>query len=322
MDFTNLRLSFDRLLWTGYMILSIGLNNAYQKVLIFDTFSEGKVLRAKASCVSASGKGLNTARALKTLGSNPVATGFVGGTNGGLILEELKREAVHSDFVWTETNTRLCLTVVNRKNNSFTELIEPSGKIRPSENVLLKKKLSKLFKRSKLATISGTMPPGVPENMYRWMIKEAAKSGTRVLADISKEPMFKAVPAKPYLIKMNRDEFVDTFRNHNIEDQIYKLFKKGISWVVITDGKKKFLAGVSGKLFLVTPPKIKAVNGVGSGDAMLAGLAYGIDNGLEPQETLKLASAAGAASALTIRPGEFSVTELRKLVKKVRVRLL
>ena len=304
------------------MILSIGLNNAYQKVLVFDSFVEGRVLRAGASYISASGKGLNTARALKTLESNLMASGFIGGSNGELILEELKKEHVGSDFVWTETNTRLCLTVVNKKNGSFTELIEPSGKITPAENTALKKKLSKLLKRAKLATISGTMPPGVPENMYQWIIKEAAKHGTRVLADINKGPMFKAVLAKPYLIKMNREEFVDTFKNHNIEDQIYKLFKKGISWIVITDGKEKFMAGVSGKLFLVTPPKVKAVNGVGSGDAMLAGLAYGIDKGLSPEETLKIASATGAASAMNIRPSAFCLSDMRKLARKVSVKVL
>ncbi len=304
------------------MLLVIGLNNAYQKVFVFDAFFEGRVLRAKASYTSASGKGLNTARALKTLGGNVVASGLIGGSNGRHILEELKKEKVRSAFVSTAANTRLCLTVVNNKKHTFTELIEPAGKISTSENAALKRKLSELLKKANLATVSGTLPPGVPENIYKWIIQEAAKTGTRVLADISKGPMLSAATAKPYLIKMNREEFSDTFRTKNVKDQIYKLFKKGICWIIITDGRKNFMAGVSGKIFLVTPPKIKAVNGVGAGDAMLAGLAYGIDKGFIPEETLKIASAAGAASAMTIRPSEFKPAMLKKLILKVKVRLL
>ena len=304
------------------MILTIGLNCAYQKVLVFENFNEGAVLRASALYTAASGKGPNCARALKTLGANVLATGFLGGVNGHLILEELKNERVNSDFVLTKANTRICLTIVNKQKNTFTELIEPSGTILPAETAALKKKLAKLLKKTKLVTILGTIPPGVPENFYNLIIKEAAKHRVPVLCDISKEPMFKALPAKPYLIKMNKEEFITTFKTHNIEDQIYKLFKKGISWVVITDGKENFLAGADGKIYLVTPPKVKAVNGVGSGDSMLAGLAYGISKGLSPEETLKIASATGAASAMTLRPAEFNVTEMHRLMKKVCVKLL
>ncbi|OGF50736.1 MAG: hypothetical protein A2231_05725 [Candidatus Firestonebacteria bacterium RIFOXYA2_FULL_40_8] len=304
------------------MLLSISLNSAYQKVLLFDSFTEGGVLRASALYTAPSGKGINAARALKTLKSNVLITGFIGGANAALILKELKEENIASDFVLTATNTRTCTTLINKKNKSFTELIEPSGKISPQEVKVLKKKLSKLFKKTKLVTISGTLPPGVPGNFYNWIIKEATKYGVRVLADICKAPMKEALSAKPYLIKMNHEEFSATFGSQNTENQIYRLFKKGISWIIVTDGKEKFLAGTNGKVFLVTPPKIKVVNGVGSGDTMLAGLAYGINKGLSPEETLKIAVGAGAASALTIRPAEFELALMKKLVRQVRVKRL
>ena len=304
------------------MILSISLNSAYQKVLLFEAFKEGGVLRASNLYTAPSGKGINVARALRTLGSNVTAAGFIGGSNASLILKELKEERVSSDFIITAANTRVCTTIINKSNRSFTELIEPSGKISSSEVTALKKKLSALLKKAKLATISGTLPPGVPENFYNWIITEAAKNNVRVLTDICNAPMKSAVSARPYLIKMNHEEFSATFGSQNTESKIYQLFKKGISWVIVTDGKERFLAGASGKVFLVTPPKIKVINGVGSGDAMLAGIAYGISKGLCPEETLKLGSAAGAASTLTIRPAEFDIGVMKKLVRRVNVKLL
>src|SRR3989339_551361 len=104
------------------MILSISLNSAYQKVLLFDTCKEGGVLRASSLYTAPSGKGINVARALRTLGSNVTAAGFIGGSNGSLILKELKEERVSSDFVITAANTRVCTTVINKSNRSFTEL--------------------------------------------------------------------------------------------------------------------------------------------------------------------------------------------------------
>jgi len=304
------------------LILSISLNSAYQKVLLFDSFKEGWVLRALELYTAPSGKGINVARALRTLGSNVIATGFIGGTNGALILNELKKEKVNSDFVFTKANTRVCTTLINKNNNVFTELIEPSGSISGEELTALKKKLSKQLKKAELVTISGTLPPGVDNSFYCWIIKEAARTGTRVLSDICKEPMKKAVAAKPYLIKMNRDEFTATFGPQNIESKIYTLFKQGISWVIVTDGKERFLAGAQGNVFLVTPPKIKPVNGVGAGDAMLAGVAYGISKGLTPEETLKIGAGVGAASALTLRPAEFETAKLHSLARQVRVKRL
>lgn len=303
------------------MILTIGLNNAYQKVLLFDAFHEGGVLRASHFYTAPSGKGINTARALKTMGSKVTATGFIGGSNGKLILNELRKEKVLSDFVFTKANTRVCTTLLNKKTDSFTELIEPSGKISQKEVAALKVKLSKLFKKAGLITISGTLPPGVRDDFYFWIIKKAAETGTRVLCDICNAPLRKAVKAKPYLIKMNREEFKATFGKQKPEKKIQELLNIGISWVIVTNGKKKFLAGAEGKLFQVIPPAVKTVNGVGSGDAMLAGLAYGINKGFSPEDTLKLASAAGAASAMTIRPAEFEFATVLKLAKKVSIKL-
>lgn len=301
------------------MILTVGLNSAYQKVLLFDSFKEGGVLRASALYTAPSGKGINTARALKLLGSRVIATGFVGGDKGDLILKELKKENIPANFVLTKSNTRTCTTLINRKNNFVTELIEPSGKISPVEVGALKKKLAVLLKKAELVTISGTLPPGVPENIYNWIIKEAAKNNARVLADICQAPMKAAVPEKPFLLKMNREEFTATFGSQNIKSRISQLFKEGIHWIVVSAGEKEFFAGVNGIIFLVTPPRIKIINGVGSGDAMLAGLAYGISKALPPEETLKLASALGAASAKKIKPAEFTPADLKALTRQVHI---
>jgi len=64
------------------MILTAGLTPAWQQVLLFDSFTPGEVNRARQVHWCASGKVLNAARALHSLGGPSKALAPVGGTPG------------------------------------------------------------------------------------------------------------------------------------------------------------------------------------------------------------------------------------------------
>ena len=52
------------------------------------------------------GKGVNVARALKTLGQPVIATGFAGGATGTRIVEQLTEESILNDFVRIREESR------------------------------------------------------------------------------------------------------------------------------------------------------------------------------------------------------------------------
>ena len=88
-------------------------------------------------------------------------------------------------------------------------------------------------------------------------------------------------------------------------------------WLIITLGKSGALALADGHLLRATPPPVIAISAVGSGDAFTAGLVAGLPRG--PEHALRLASACGAANALTPHSGHLNRADVVRLLDKANV---
>ncbi len=290
------------------MILTVSLNSAFQKVLVFDEYTEGQVLRAREFHQCASGKGINAARAVKILGGEVACCGFSGGMNGALMKDLLKQETLREELSSTATNTRVCLTVVNLKTNLNTELIEPSGKVSGAEVKKFRSTFTKLLKKTKLVALAGTLPPGCPEDIYAELTAEAAKAGITVCADLCGPALLRTFKGKqkPFLVKMNNHEFKETFGERNIKDVITELLACGVKIFAVTFGKDGLVAASEEGLFLAIPPKLTPANTIGAGDSMLGGFCRAITSGCGLEGILRAGTGAAAASALTMLPAHFT----------------
>jgi tagatose 6-phosphate kinase len=72
--------------------------------------------------------------------------------------------------------------------------------------------------------------------------------------------------------------------------------------------------------WVVTPPVVAAVNPIGSGDAMMAGIATALDRGQAMVEAVRFGVACGAANALTATSGEVRRADVMRLLRRVTVR--
>ena len=96
----------------------------------------------------------------------------------------------------------------------------------------------------------------------------------------------------PEVIQLNRREAgIHLGKPHPSEDDLSRLLDEwaghGVETVVVTDGERPALAWVAGQLHRAIPPPIAAVNPVGSGDCLLAGLVDARLAGLDPIATLQ-----------------------------------
>ena len=111
------------------MIICLGTTPTVQRTMTFTQLHVGDVNRAKSVTETASGKSLNVARVLHTLGEPLIATGFVGGDSGAFIREDLTRAGIAHDFVSVGPKTRTCVTVIDEAAGAATELIEESKRV-------------------------------------------------------------------------------------------------------------------------------------------------------------------------------------------------
>jgi len=75
-------------------------------------------------------------------------------------------------------------------------------------------------------------------------------------------------------------------------------------------------------VYHVEPPQVDAKSTVGSGDATVAAFAYADAAGFGVEQTLRLASAAGAANCLADAPGRARESDIRRLETQAHVERL
>lgn len=305
-------------------ILCVGLTPALQRTLRFDGIQVGEVNRARSVALSAAGKGVNVAQVLKTLGRTPLVLGFLGGTTGQGLASDLEGQDISSSWVSTSAPTRNCHTLIDIHTGQTTELVEEMACPSPAEWAELDKRLSDLIPAASWIILSGKLPPGAAPDVYATIVRTANEHGIKSLVDSQGAPLLETLAHHPFLVKLNAEELGMTLgQPSNSDDEIENLMRtihqRGATWVVVTQGAHTaYLFGEDG-LHTFHPPTIDAVNPIGSGDAVAAGMVHALLEKKSPAEAAATGLACGTAAALEAVPGTVDPEKVAQLRPQVRV---
>src|SRR5581483_4536063 len=170
------------------VIVTVTLNAAVDRTLTVPNFQRGQRHRASAGLTLAGGKGINVARALKLLGVPVVATGFVGGSTGTRIVEELTREAVLNDFVPIDDESRTSTAVVDPAGGTYTEINEWGPSVSEEELGMLHEKLLYLTQGAEIVVFAGSLPRSIEDDFYGEATRELARRHVPAVLDTEGEP--------------------------------------------------------------------------------------------------------------------------------------
>lgn len=273
----------------------------------------------------AGGKGVNVARVLHRLGVSVVATGFLGGRPGRYVHHELTLEDVPSDFVWVKGDTRTNFAIQEEDGSPPTCLNERGPTISPEELEEFVRKIRQLAGQARFVTVGGSVPPGVPADIYAALAQTVHECGARLVLDADGEPLVKGLEGKPFLIKPNETETerllgraIDT-----LEDAVgaaVELHQQGIEIVIVSIGAKGAAVACAQGCWIAVPPRVQAVSTIGSGDSMIAGFLSALEQGGTVDEALRWGTAGGAATAMTDGSDIGTAEQIRALVPQVEVR--
>jgi len=306
------------------LILCTCLNPAFQKTLRFESLRLGAVNRAKEVIETASGKGVNVARVLTQLGRHALGIGFVGGETGEFIKAQLRQQGIPFEFVTTRSKTRTCITLLEAAQGLVTELVEEGREVLPDEVQALKRLFTEKLAGVSLVSISGTAPKGVPEDLYRDWTRMAAERGIPVIIDAPGRLLLNCLGARPLLAKPNRAELAaalgrDLSSMDALKQAMAWVLRMGAEWVAVSMGAEGVVLSRGEEYLRFRPPAIRAVNPIGSGDAMTAGIAAKLVDGEEMAEAVRFGVACGAANALTPTSGVVRSEEIGNLIAQVVV---
>jgi tagatose 6-phosphate kinase len=292
------------------VILSVGLTPAWQQILQFDRLTVGDVNRARATHACASGKVLNVAAAVHNLGAAASLWCPVGGATGRQIAADFRKLGIPSRWLDVATPTRVCTTLLDASTGATTELVENAGALTAAELDRYLGELPELAARSTLVVLTGSLPERTPAGYYRRLMQTADRP---VILDIRGQDLLDCLPLKPLLVKPNRDELGWTVgRTLSTESEIlaamHELRSHGTQWVVVSQGAGSLLASGPDGDFRVLPPRVKAVNPIGCGDSLAAGIAVGVSEGLPMIDAIRLGVAAAVENALDLLPARMTRT--------------
>lgn len=309
------------------MILCVGTTPAAQRVMIFRQLTLDAVNRAVTTLDGVAGKSVNVAKVLHTLGEQTIAAGFLGGNRGKRIDEELTGRRIELDFVTVAAQTRECVTVIDERAGTVTELVEESSRVEPSDFAKLLAVISRRASTCRAIIMSGTLAPGGPENWYAQVTQVAREAKVLSVVDAKGMPLIEALKAGPGLVKPNRAELALTVGGE-LKDEVavkgamQELCERGAQRVIVTAGKAPTLATDGRSYWRISVPRITPVNPIGSGDAFTAGAIWRLVRGDDLGEACRWGSAAGAANALTPMPGELHRGDVERLAREVEIEII
>jgi len=308
------------------MILCITPNPAIDRTILLPGLVLGNVHRAQKVIVAAGGKGLNVARAIRTLGGGPLCMGFAGGHTGRLLAELAEKDGFHSAWTWIDSETRTCTILVSQDGDA-TLINEPGIPVSTFDWGRLRQDILAQLSSVGLVCISGSLPPASSAEEFQGLLKILVGAGKQVWVDTSGAALNTALGHPDISIKVNGAE-ISEFLGFEVKDlatagrALTILGNQGLTASVITLGSAGALLASREGRWYARGPQVDVVSTVGSGDSFLGGLVSALDAGRDWADALRDAVAAGTANALLPGGAQFRLQDFEKIRKQIRVQSL
>lgn len=306
------------------MIVCVAPNPSIDRLFEVEALRPGEIHRPTRFVMVAGGKGLNVARAAKTLGGDVMVVAPLAGHAGRWIAEQLEATGVPGRFCWIEGETRTSYSVADRATGGLTEFYERGPAIDATGWRALEAALAAVLGEGtvRVVTISGSVPEGVPPDGHARLVRIGVGAGARVVLDASGPGLAAALADGP-IVKVNAEEARAALGRTGGDgpELAAALVERGASAAVVTGRSgAHLLERGGGHGSWLEAPAVEGRYPVGSGDAFLAGLAIRLDEGASLLEAARLGLAAGAANALVPGAGELDPALARRLATEVWVR--
>jgi 1-phosphofructokinase len=309
-------------------ILTIGFNPAIDRVLECPDFHIGGHQQAVQIARLAAGKAANVNRALAQLGTDSIATGFVGADELEFFHDQLLSAGpgrILCRFVEVGGKTRENITILDPKRSVETHLRDKGFSVTPAEAVFLQQKIAHELKPGDVAVFAGSLCAGLDAEFFGKLLDQAGATGARVAVDSSGEPLRAAGSHKMWLLKPNLEEFRQLIGVEvpnaaaALRDAATPLLNH-IQNILITRGPMGAVLLTENATYSARiTTKDTARRTVGCGDHLLAGFVSEIVAGRDMPTALATAVACATARATSEKLEELDLDLMRAALAAVEI---
>jgi 6-phosphofructokinase 2 len=262
-------------------------------------------LRSEPLSYDAGGGGINCARVLSTFGAEPVAVYTRGGAMGTVLEDLLDPLPFERLAVPISGRTRQSFHVYDKGSARQLRFVSPGPKLTPEDCQALTEAVGEVTRPGMLVILSGSLPPGAPDDLYATLTEEIKGRGGKVVLDVSGPAWWPAVEAGVHVLRNNDREMSEALGRPLDEPivrdiELRRLISGGNAEVVAMGmGSQGSVVADADGIWWVRPPVVKPVSMVGAGDSFTAGLTFGLAQGWGTERAAAHGVAAGAAAVLT-----------------------
>ncbi|MGB5112307.1 MAG: 1-phosphofructokinase [Mycobacterium sp.] len=295
------------------MIVTVTPNPSIDRtVTLPGTLTRGAVHRVSSVTDEPGGKGVNVARALGLAGLDALAV--LPAADGDPILAALRAAGVPFATVPIQAAVRTNLAIIE-SDGTTTKLNEPGAALGAEALAALARTVVEAAHRAEWIVLSGSLPPGAPDDWYADVVAQLAGQNCLVAVDTSDAPLAALAAAfgqaAPDIIKPNAEELAGLTGTSAqvLEDAAAQgdpmpviaaarqLVDRGARTILVTLGAAgAVLVEPSGSWLAASPP-ITPRSTVGAGDSALAGYVRAALSGADAPDRLRMAVAYGSAAA-------------------------
>jgi 1-phosphofructokinase family hexose kinase len=314
----------EGLIGASIVIITLTPNPALDRTLTVPEIVFDTMVRAIDSRLDLDGKGVNVAKALRSLGAETLIMGFAGGAAGELLERGLGAAGFTTDFTRVAGETRTNTIIVDAAAQRYVKANEPGPTLRPDDLAAMAAQVAARAAPGDTWILSGSLPPGTPADFYAQLVGLIRARGARALLDTDGAPLRLGCAAGPDLVKPNADEAQElTGRPITGDDSARHaaaaFLDLGAELVALSLGADGLLLASRTAVMRARPPQVRALNPVGAGDALLAGVAWALERGLELDELARWGVASGTAAAMRAGTGSAPRDEVETLYARVVV---
>lgn len=286
-------------------IVTLTMNPAIDMNSTVDNVMPEHKLRCSKPDFEPGGGGLNVSRAIRNLGGDSLALLPAGGPNGELLKQLLEDEEINFDAVPVKEHTRLNINIYENSSTKQYRFIMQGPELSENEWEQCLEKLNNLKIKPEYLIISGSLPPGVPEDFFKAAAKTGKEIESKVVIDSKKISLSSLKECGIFMIKPNLREFQNITGEKFQDDNDLK----AAALKIINDGKIEVIVismGAGGALLITKDeslnfrsPAVPIKSKVGAGDSMTAGIIFSLSKGRSLKESVSYGVAAGAAAVMT-----------------------
>jgi 6-phosphofructokinase 2 len=262
-----------------------------------------KKLRCTTPILEPGGGGINVARALKKLGIPATAIFPSGGYTGKYFNHLLEQENVPSVIIETFQETRENIIVLDESTNHQYRFGMPGTALSQQEWMRCLDAAENI-KDARFIVASGSLPPGVPNDIYARLARIAKSKNADFIVDTSGRALRAAMDEGVYLIKPNLGELSElagTGRMDGaaVKEAAHSILASGKAQVLIVSmGSKGAMLVTKDITEIIAAPPVLKRSTVGAGDSMVAGIICYLSLGKSLQEAARYGVACGTAATM------------------------